>query len=115
MESNVPQPILKDVPYLCMAIGMFSTYLGFFVAYYYIVLYGQNVIGLNDDTAINLLVTMNAFNLLGRVIPAFISDACLGPLNTLAPGVIVSSIFAFLWTSAVNNTEIGRASCRERV
>lgn len=110
-ELHAPQPVRNDVPYLCMTLGMFSTYLGFFVAYYYIVLYGQDVIGLTDDTAINLLVAMNAFNLLGRIIPAFISDVCLGPLNTLVPWTMVSSIFALLWISAVNSTGVFLIAC----
>jgi predicted MFS family arabinose efflux permease len=110
--SDEEHTTFTDVPYLYMTLGMFSTYLGFFVAYYYIVLYGQDTIGMSNDTAVDLLVIMNGFNLLGRIVPAFISDACLGPLNTLAPWTILSSIFAFLWISAVNSTGVFlTASC----
>jgi predicted MFS family arabinose efflux permease len=49
---------------------------GFFVAYYYIVLYGQDVIGLDNNASIDLLVAMSTANLIGRVLPALLSDAC---------------------------------------
>lgn len=67
-------------PYMLMTAGMFCTFSGFFVAYYYIVLYGQDVIGLSNESAIDLLVAMNAANLIGRVMPSLIADACKSSL-----------------------------------
>lgn len=75
-ESRGSTPIFKDLPYVYMTLGMAFTLMSFFVAYYYIVLYGQHVIGLSGNTAIDLLVAMNTASLIGRFIPAFLSHAC---------------------------------------
>lgn len=77
-------------------------------------LYGQDIVGLSGNTAINLLIAMNTANLLERVLRALISDACksteqplpdkgaglitrgLGPLSTLALLTIFSTLLVFL-------------------
>jgi len=85
---------------MLMAAGMGFTFWGFFVVYYYIVPYGQDTLRLRDSTAVTLLVAMNAANLAGRFLPNFISDACIGPLNTITPGTLVMAMFAFCWIAA---------------
>lgn len=63
-----------------------------------IITYGQTQLGLSPSSAINLLVSMNTANLFGRFVPNLISDACIGPLNTIIPTTFITASLIFLWT-----------------
>ena len=59
--------------------------------------YARNIIGLPYAESINLLITMNGVGIVGRVVPNYIADQYLGPLNTLIPSVIFSSLLYLCW------------------
>lgn len=94
-----------DVPYMLMLIGMFFGFWGLYNGFYFIVTFGQGVLHLGESTSINLLIAMNASNLVGSIPPGLISDACLGPLNTMIPATFLCGAFALLMTGV--NTESG--------
>lgn len=54
---------------------------------------------------------MNASNFVGRFIPNIISDACIGPMNTLIPASVLSSIFIFTWVGANTETALYIVAC----
>ena len=47
--------------------------------------------------SINLLIVLNGVGILGRIIPNHVADRYVGPLNTLIPMVLFTSILAFAW------------------
>lgn len=61
--------------------------------------------------SVNLLVVMNASNLAGRFIPNLISDACIGPMNTLIPSSILASLFIFSWIGVTTETALYIVAC----
>ncbi|KAG9232315.1 major facilitator superfamily domain-containing protein [Amylocarpus encephaloides] len=87
----------KDVPYILFGIGMFFTFWGVYVAFYYIGSFARNIIGVPYAESINLLVVMNGVGLLGRVVPNHIADRYMGPLNVLIPAGAISSLMSFAW------------------
>ncbi|EPE34292.1 MFS general substrate transporter [Glarea lozoyensis ATCC 20868] len=87
----------KDVPYILFAIAMFFTFLGTYIAFYYVGSFARSIIGLPYAESINLLVCMNAVGVIGRVLPSYLADRYFGPLNTVIPAVIISSLLAFCW------------------
>ncbi|KAJ9403609.1 hypothetical protein DTO045G8_8632 [Paecilomyces variotii] len=96
--------ILASLPFALMAVGMFFAFWGIYFGFYFIVAFGQDILHMTSIKSVNLLVAMNASNFVGRFIPNIISDACIGPMNTLIPASVLSSIFIFTWVGA--NTEI---------
>lgn len=61
-----------------------------------ITVYGRQILHLSPGDSLNLLITMNAVGILGRIIPAFIADKFFGSFNTLIPfmagvGIMVST------------------------
>lgn len=61
-----------------------------------ITVYGRQVLHLSSGDSLNLLITMNAVGILGRIIPALIADKFFGSFNTLIPfmigvGIMVST------------------------
>jgi len=66
---------------------------------------------MSPTTSLDLLVAMNAANLVGRFIPNLISDACIGPINTLIPSTFLSSILIYLWTGVTTQDSLFLVGC----
>lgn len=73
--------------------------------------FGQNILHLDSTASINLLVAMNAANLPGRLLPNLISDACIGPLNTMIPLTFLTSALVFLWIGSSTHTSLLLVAC----
>ena len=76
-----------------------------------IVAYGNAVLTLNPTESISLLIAMNASNLPGRVLPNLISDACLGPLNTIIPSTFLAAMQVFVWIGTASKTSLTIIAC----
>lgn len=76
-----------------------------------IVSYGQFSLHLSNSSATNLLILMNVANLPGRFLPALISDACIGPLNTIIPSTFLAAMLIFLWIGASTHTALLIVAC----
>ncbi|KAL8635014.1 MAG: hypothetical protein Q9228_007453, partial [Teloschistes exilis] len=100
-----------DVPYLLVMAGLFFAFWGIYFGFYYIVTYAQTTLHLSPAEATNLLILMNAANLPGRFIPPLISDACLGPINTLIPCTFLTALLLFLWLGADSTTSVHLVAC----
>ncbi|KDB21309.1 hypothetical protein H109_06755 [Trichophyton interdigitale MR816] len=110
-SSTMDWTMFKDVSYLLMAAGMFFSFWGVYFGFYFISLFGQDVLNMTSQMSLNLLIAMNTCNMLGRLIPGIISDACLGPLNTVIPFVFVSATFIFSWIGVDSVTSIYLTGC----
>ena len=99
---------LTPASYPLAALGMFLTFLGVYIAFVYIVLFGSTELHLSDAASTNLLIFMLLANLPGRFIPALISDKCIGPLNTIIPATFLSSAMVWLWAATSERaTQVG--------
>lgn len=108
-SGPVPKPtfnFLSQPAFLFMAFGMFLSFCSIYFEFYYIVSYGYNVLRLSQTMFVNLLLTMLAANLPGRFLPALISDTYIGPLNTLIPSCVLTSMISFLWIGTSSPTGI---------
>ncbi|KAK2820036.1 hypothetical protein FQN49_007784, partial [Arthroderma sp. PD_2] len=98
--------MFKDISYLLMAAGMFFSFWGVYFGFYFISLFGQEILHMTPQMSLNLLIAMNTTNMFGRLIPGLISDACIGPLNTVIPSIFVSALFIFFWTGVDTITSL---------
>ncbi|OTA60758.1 MFS general substrate transporter [Hypoxylon sp. EC38] len=87
----------KELPYSFYTAGAFCLLWGVYLIYNYINNYGRTVLGMDAKTSLNTLFIANAVGVPGRIIPALVSDAYLGPFRTLIPLAIASSILYFGW------------------
>lgn len=94
---------LTPPSYVFAAFGLFLTFLGVYIAFVYIVLFGSTELHLSDTASTNLLIFMLLANLPGRFVPALISDKCIGPLNTITPAAFLSSAVVWLWAATSEN------------
>ena len=70
---------------------------GVYFAFYYLPSFGRSIIGLPYSESVNLLITLNGVGVLGRIVPNHLADRCFGPLNSLIPVVLISSLLSFCW------------------
>ena len=89
--------VFLDRPYLVMTAGFFFAFWSLYFTVAYMVLYGIQVLQIPGERAANILIAMSATNLIGRLLPGVISDACTGPLNLVIPSCVISAIFSAVW------------------
>ncbi|KAL3422249.1 MFS monocarboxylate transporter [Phlyctema vagabunda] len=92
-------PAFKEAPYSLFICGMFCIFLALYFAFTYINLYAKDVLGASTETSITILLVMNAIGLPGRILPAIIADAYLGPINTLIPLTFLCSFMLYVWAA----------------
>ncbi|MCJ1282741.1 hypothetical protein MMC26_002066 [Xylographa opegraphella] len=100
-----------DIPYLLMMAGMFFSFLGIYFGFYYIATFGEAILLLSPSDATSLLIAMNAANLPGRFVPALISDACIGPLNTIVPATFLAAMQIFIWIGSTTHNSLLVIAC----
>ncbi|KAH7305429.1 major facilitator superfamily transporter, partial [Stachybotrys elegans] len=93
----------KEKPYTLFAIGEFFNFWGVYFAFYYIGPFGRDVLSWNYNRSVDILMIMNGVGALGRVLPGFLADQYLGPLNVVTPASCFCCILLFCWI-AINNS-----------
>lgn len=87
----------RDPTYLLFSIGMFLTFWGLYVAFFYIGSFAREIINVDQATSISLLLIMNGTGAPARIIPNILADRYTGPVNLLIPAILLSSIILFCW------------------
>lgn len=54
---------------------------------------------------------MNAANLPGRFVPTLISDACIGPINTIIPSTLLAAMILFVWVGCSSYSALLVIAC----
>ncbi|KAJ4985688.1 major facilitator superfamily transporter [Stagonosporopsis vannaccii] len=91
---------LKDVAYAMFIAGIFFTFAGIYIPYFYVSAWVRDVtFPLGGMSAYYLISIMNAGGLVGRIIPNFIADKFIsGPILTQALAAIACGALAAGWT-----------------
>ncbi|KAL7626540.1 hypothetical protein AAE478_003312 [Parahypoxylon ruwenzoriense] len=87
----------KELPYAFYTAGAFCLLWAVYLIYNYINHYGRTVLGMDLSSSLTTLYIANAVGIPGRILPALISDAYLGPFRTLMPLDVGASILYFGW------------------
>ncbi|MCJ1363529.1 hypothetical protein MMC16_002636 [Acarospora aff. strigata] len=88
-----------EMPYLLFSISMFLSFWGLYFAFYYIGSFTRDALGASQQTSIKVLMVMNGVGAPGRLIPGFVADRYLGPLNTFLPFVLMASVLLYCWAA----------------
>ncbi|KAF6833116.1 MFS monocarboxylate transporter [Colletotrichum musicola] len=95
--SWVELSAFKEKPYLLFTIGMFFNFWGVYFAFYYIGPFSRDKLGFSTGSSIDILMIMNGVGVIGRVVPGFLADKFVGPLNVVSPAAGVCTILLFCW------------------
>ncbi|KAI0122243.1 MFS general substrate transporter [Daldinia grandis] len=96
----------KELPYSLYTAGAFCVLWSVYLIYNYINHYGRTILHMEPTTSLNTLFIANAVGVPGRIIPALISDAYLGPFRTLVPLAIAASVLYFGWIGVRDPTAL---------
>ncbi|KAJ6622076.1 MFS general substrate transporter [Mycena sp. CBHHK59/15] len=86
---------LKDARFVLLAAGSCLVALGLFIPFFYIVDYAHDL-AIPAHMSFIVLAVMNAGGVIGRVLPAYLSDA-IGRFNLLAPAAFLSGLLCVLF------------------
>ena len=111
----------RDPWYSFFGLGLLLALLGLYFGYFYVSLpqafkssltlsnrrvqitpFAQTTIHTSSSASFDLLLVINAMGLPGRVVPAWIADRFLGPLNTLILTVAASGILLYAWAAVTS-------------
>ena len=70
---------------------------GVYFAFYYLSSFSRTIINLSLPSSVNLLITLNGVGVIGRIVPNYLADRYFGPLNTIIPSVLITSMLSFCW------------------
>ncbi|PLB39367.1 putative MFS monocarboxylate transporter [Aspergillus candidus] len=87
----------RELPYTLFAIGMFLNFWGIYVGFFYIGSFSRNMIGVSQETSIDVILVMNGIGLLGRLGPNYLADRFTGPLNMLLPFSLATGVISYCW------------------
>ncbi|KAL4080862.1 major facilitator superfamily domain-containing protein [Scleroderma citrinum] len=99
--SSLVDVRLTDKPYLLLVAGSFFVCLGIFIPYFYISGYTQSL-HISPDTAFYVLSIMNAGGIVGRILPAWLSDK-IGRFNLLCPSAFFSGLLCLVFWAFADN------------
>lgn len=77
---------------------MFMNFWGLYFAFFYISAFARTRIGLSEANAFNMVIIMNSAGLPGRLIPNYLADKRIGPLNLLFPTCFIVGALLLAWT-----------------
>ena len=89
---------LRDLPFLCLCLGICCGFMGIYILYFYIELYAVQECHMRADLAPYTIAMANAGAALGRLGPNYLADTS-GPLNFYIPHIFVTGVLAFAWTA----------------
>ena len=95
--------LLRDKPFLLLMMGMLFGYMGIYIAFFYIQIYALAECNTSANLASYLLVITNTGSLFGRVIPNYLADKYMGPMNIHISFSLAAATLAFCWI-AIKNT-----------
>lgn len=87
----------KEMPYTMYLISIFFAFIAIYVGFFYVGIFGRDVLGVSQTTSIQLLLTMNGVGLLGRIVANYTAGKFTGPLNLIIFYTISVGIVFFSW------------------
>ncbi|KAH6880613.1 putative monocarboxylate permease [Thelonectria olida] len=89
----------KEPSYMLFTFGIFILYWTLYFGFFYIQVYASEELGLSQEAAVNLIITINACGIPIRAPCGYLADRYIGPLNCLIPWVALCGILMFCWAA----------------
>jgi MFS family permease len=83
--------------FVIFSTGLFLALLGLYVPFFFVIIYAERILSIDENLSFYILVILNAASLFGRIVPGLLADN-LGALNVTIVFTLASSILIFVWT-----------------
>ncbi|WEW60408.1 hypothetical protein PRK78_005893 [Emydomyces testavorans] len=88
-------------PYTLYAVAMFLNFWALYFGFFYLNSFARGTTtttGVSPSERLTLLMIMNSLGTIGRLLPNALADYRTGPLNTIIPCTLATTIMLFAWT-----------------
>lgn len=89
----------KEPPYVLTAISNFMRFWGLYFSLFYVGSYVKDIIGLSESNSIYLLMIMNGGRTPMRLLPNWVADRYVGPVNAMAPFLLIAGVLLYCWAT----------------
>ncbi|CAD1782167.1 similar to Piloderma croceum hypothetical protein PILCRDRAFT_8715 [Piloderma croceum F 1598] [Maudiozyma barnettii] len=90
----------KEPAYLFLTIGLFLSFTGIYIPFYYISSYANRIAHTSVNLSYYMISIINA-SLSGRIVPNYYADR-VGPINTMIFASLISGLLALVWIGIKN-------------
>lgn len=121
----------QELPYALYAIAITLCFWGLYFAFYYVSralrpvswswhsgtdaiqigAYEVIILGVSEKQFISLLLILNGCGVLGRLVPNYVADHYLRPLNTMIPFALISAVLIYAWIAVINQAGLIVFAC----
>ena len=95
--------LTEDYPFILLMIGMFFGYMGVYITFCYIEIYALTICNMSPNLAPYILTITNSGAFFGRLLPNYLADHYMGPMNAHISFATAATILAYCWI-AVKDT-----------
>ncbi|KAA8649630.1 uncharacterized protein ATNIH1004_002301 [Aspergillus tanneri] len=88
----------RNPMFIIFSLGLFLYFLGLYIPYFYVSMWATQILGTSPSLSFYLFSILSAGSAFGRIIPGLIADH-IGPINTIIPSLLLTSILGFSWTA----------------
>lgn len=96
----------KDHAFMVLIIGMFFGYMGIYITFCYIEIYAHEVCNMAPSLASYILPITNSGAFLGRLVPNYLSDNYIGPMNTYISFATAASVLVYCWIAIKDTSSL---------
>lgn len=61
--------------------------------------FSRDNLSFSYDRSIDILMIMNGVGAIGRVVPGFVADQLVGPLNVVTPAACICTVLLYCWNA----------------
>ncbi|KAI9346625.1 major facilitator superfamily domain-containing protein [Obelidium mucronatum] len=100
--SKIDFSVCKDARFLLLMAACMLSNFAMFVSVDFLPIYARDRAGLTVSNGATLVGIYNISSTLGRILMGFLSDAFLGPLNSLVLSMVITAIANFAWMACTD-------------
>ena len=100
-RSLVDSQALKDVPFLIFTFALLLIFMGYWIPFFYQIVFAEFSLDQDPSLAFNLLSVTNAGSFFGRILPAFVATR-FGPMRLLMSSSFAGAILILCWMAIHN-------------
>jgi predicted MFS family arabinose efflux permease len=94
----------KDTAYSLYVGAMFFVFVGLWIPFFYIREFSASALHTSKSTSFIILIALNAAGIPGRVVPALLSDRCIGTINTYILTLAITGVTLLCWPHVESTT-----------
>jgi MFS family permease len=104
MTRIVEWRAFKDTTYALYVGAMLFVFVGLWIPFFYIREFSATALHTSKSTSFVILTVLNAAGIPGRVVPALLSDRCIGTINTYILTLVITGVTLLCWPHVKNTT-----------